>query len=108
MYLNIYLFYLQSGVLQLEDDDYIFEPVPHLLMSTSFMDQGASHIMYKASSSIKNKYLDINCKFTEKAENVFIPHCVALYYIVSTGFRLRETLDYNPLVMSLPIPHPLD
>ena len=79
-FLMIYAFYLQSGVLQLEDDDYIFEPVPHQLMSTSFMDQGASHIMYKASSSIKNKYLDINCKFTEKPENVFTPtpHCVAL------------------------------
>jgi hypothetical protein len=28
-FLMIYAFYLQSGVLQLEDDDYIFEPVPH-------------------------------------------------------------------------------
>ena len=90
-FLMIYAFYLQSGVLQLEDDDYIFEPVPHQLMSTSFMDQGASHIMYKASSSIKNKYLDINCKFTEKPENVFTPPLCGP--IVSTGFRLREALD---------------
>ncbi|XP_071173065.1 A disintegrin and metalloproteinase with thrombospondin motifs 16-like isoform X1 [Mytilus edulis] len=50
-----------NGVLQLEDDDYIFEPAPHHLLSTSYGDTEASHILYRASSSsVQNQYYDSN------------------------------------------------
>ncbi|CAC5398713.1 A disintegrin and metalloproteinase with thrombospondin motifs 18,A disintegrin and metalloproteinase with thrombospondin motifs 16 [Mytilus coruscus] len=61
-----------NGVLQLEDDDYIFEPTPHHLLSTSYSDTEASHILYRASSSsVQNQYFDTNYTIENNKSDIY-------------------------------------